>query len=136
MAVETHPKVLVVDDVEDWQLTLRGMLRKIGCEVILAGSLVEAREALRKDKVDLAVLDMRLDERDEANTEGLDLAKEIQSQWPDTKVIIATGYSTQEILKRAWEPAEKNQKLVADFIPKNEIDSLIARAKKALNLGE
>jgi CheY-like chemotaxis protein len=135
MAVETHPKVLVVDDVEDWQLTLRGLLRKIGCDVILAGSLVEARDALRNDKIDLAVLDMRLDERDEANKEGLDLAEEIQTQWPNTKVIIATGYSTQEVLQRAWEPAEGHQRLVADFIPKNEIDSLIGKVKKILHLG-
>jgi CheY-like chemotaxis protein len=136
MAVDTHPKVLVVDDLEDWRLTIRGMLKKLGCEVFMAGSFAEAREVLDKDKIDLAVLDMRLDESDESNTEGLDLAEEIQTQWPDTKVIIATGYSTQEVLQRAWEPAKGHQKLVADFIPKNEIDSLIARVKKALRLGE
>lgn len=134
--MDTHPKVLVVDDLEDWRLTIRGMLKKLGCEVVMAGSIAEARELLGKDKVDLAVLDMRLDESDELNTEGLNLAEEIQTQWPDTKVIIATGYSTQEVLQRAWEPAEGHHRLVADFIPKNEIDSLIARAKKALHLGE
>ena len=131
-----HPKVLVVDDLKDWQLTIRGMLKKVGCDVELAGSLVEAREVLNKGKIDLAVLDMRLDERDENNTEGLNLAEEIQTNWPTTKVIIATGYSNPEALQRAWEPAEGHKRLVADFIPKNEINSLIATVKKALQIGE
>jgi CheY-like chemotaxis protein len=134
--VNNHPKVLVVDDLEDWQLTIRGMLKKIGCDVELAGSLVEAREVLGKGKIDLAILDMRLDERDETNTQGLDLAEEIQTNWPATKVIIATGYSTQEALQRAWESSEGHQRMVADFIPKNEINSLIATVKKALHIGE
>ena len=104
--MDNHPIILVVDDLVDWQLTIRGMLKKIGCDVELAGSLVEAREVLSKGKIDLAVLDMRLDERDETNTDGLDLAEEIQTNWPTTKVIIATGYSNPEALQRAWEPAE------------------------------
>ena len=99
--MNNHPKVLVVDDLEDWQLTIKGMLKKLGCDVELAGSLVEAREVLNKGKIDLAVLDMRLDERDENNTEGLNLAEEIQTNWPTTKVIIATGYSNPEALQRA-----------------------------------
>ena len=134
--VNNHPKVLIVDDVEDWQLTLRGMLKKLGCEVFLSSSLGQAREALSKDKIDLALLDMRLDERDESNVDGLDLAEEIQSKYPDTKIIIATGYSTQEALQRAWEPIRGRPKLVADFIPKAEIDSLLARVKVALSLEE
>ena len=128
-----HPKVLVVDDLKDWQLTIRGMLKKVGCDVELAGSLVEAQEVLSKGKIDLAILDMRLDERDETNTDGLDLAKEIQTNWPITKVIIATGYSTQEVLRKAWEPTEGRQRLVADFIPKNEIESLLQIIKKFLH---
>jgi DNA-binding NtrC family response regulator len=132
--VNGHPKVLVVDDVEDWQLTIRGMLKKLGCEVILAGSSEQARKVLSETNINLAILDMRLDERDEANVEGLDLAEEIQAQWPEAKVIIATGYSTQEALQKAWEPTEGRQRLVADFIPKNEIESLLSIVKTALQL--
>ena len=134
--MNSHPKVLVVDDVEDWQLTFRGMLKKLGCEVILAGTSKQARKVLSENNIDLAILDMRLDERDEANVEGLGLAEEIQAQWPDTKVIIATGYSTQEVLQKAWEPAKGRPRLVADFIPKNEIEGLLAIVKTALNLEE
>jgi CheY-like chemotaxis protein len=129
-----HPKVLIVDDVEDWQLTLRGMLKKLGCEVVLAGSLGQAHEALSDNKFDLALLDMRLDESDESNIDGLDLAEEIQTQFPDTKIIIATGYSTQQALQRAWEPARGRPRLVADFIPKAEIDSVLAKVKTILHL--
>jgi CheY-like chemotaxis protein len=130
------PKVLVVDDVEDWQLTLRGILKKLGCEVVLAGSLEQARYVLNNHRIDLALLDMRLDERDESNVEGLDLAEEIQAHYPDVKIIIATGYSNPQALQRAWEPTRGRRKLVADFIPKAEIDSLSARVKTALCLGE
>jgi CheY-like chemotaxis protein len=133
---KNHPVVLVVDDIEDWQLTLRGMLKKLGCEVVLAGSLGKAREVISKYKFELALLDMRLDERDESNVDGLDLAEEIQFQYPDIKIIIATGYSTQQALQRAWEPIKGRPKLVADFIPKAEIDSLLTRVKMALRLEE
>ena len=67
-------KLLVVDDIKDWQITLSGVLRDIGYIVATAGSMAEAIKLLENNKYDLALLDLRLDETDEDNVDGLKLA--------------------------------------------------------------
>ncbi len=118
-------KILVVDDLLDWRITLRGLLNDEGYEVEVAGSAVKALSLLQTGYFDLVVLDMRLDETDEDNIEGLDLAEKIRQKWPAVKVIIITGYSTPDRLTRALKPDAQGQRLVVDFIPKTETEELV-----------
>lgn len=132
--METHEpkKILVVEDNPDWRLTFTGMLFEAHFDATGVETVQEARKKLSAQEYALALLDMRLDESDETNVDGLNLAEEIQVQWPKTKVVIVTGFNTPEILKRAMEPREGHPKLVANFVPKSEVDELMSIIQKEL----
>lgn len=125
-------KILVVDDLPDWRATLSGLLADEGYEVQVADSSASALNLLGAYRFDLAVVDIRLDESDEENTEGLDLAAKIKQQWPATKVVIITGYGTSEAIKRAMEPDAQGRRLVENFIPKTETESLVQIVREVL----
>jgi CheY-like chemotaxis protein len=131
---EKKHRILVVDDLDDWQMTLSGLLREEGYEVDVADSSRSALKLLQSKKFELAILDIRLDETDENNTQGLDLASGIKHRWASVKIIIITGYDNPEIVKRAMEPQRSNGKRLADdFIPKTETDLLIKSVGSLLN---
>jgi len=117
-------KILVVDDLPDWRATFSGLLTDAGHEVQVTDSLAGALELLKASHFDLAVIDMRLDESDTDNTEGIDLAARIKENWPAVKAVIITGYGTPERLRQAMEPDARGQRLVVDFVPKTETDRL------------
>ena len=126
-------RLLVVDDLSDWRKTLGGLLREAGYEVNVAASLTEARASLKSAPFDLAIVDVRMDETDENNTEGLDLAAEIKRRWPAVKIVIITGYDTSDTVKRAMEPQDaRQQRLVADFVTKTETDKLVQVVQRVL----
>ena len=126
------PQILVVDDSTDWRMTIFGLLCDENYDVKVAESSSKAIELLEKNQFDVAILDVRLDETDEDNTEGLDLAKTIQQCSPDTKVIILTGYSTLEVKALAMTPNTYGQSLVEDFIEKRESEALLPSIRKLL----
>lgn len=124
--------VLVVDDIPDWQITMGGILRDHGYTVSTAGSLDESIALLAENRFDLALLDLRLDETDEDNQDGLKLAKFIRERWPDMKIIVITGYGTRDVVGEALAPDNANHHLVDDFLEKNNTDQLIDVVKRVL----
>lgn len=131
MANERH-RILVVDDLQDWCETIGGLLEDEGYNVQTAGSRTSALELLQADNFDLAVLDVRLDEQDEDNVEGLDLADKIKQHSPNVKVVIITGYDTKDLVRKALEPDPQGQTLAEDFIPKTETERLVKTVKSVL----
>lgn len=130
---EKRFRILVVDDLDDWRKTLGGLLREEGYKVDAASSYDTALKMLRSHKFDLAILDVRLDETDENNTQGLDLASEIKQRWSSTKTIIITGYDSPEIVRRAMEPQGTGKKRLADdFVAKTETDNLVKSVQSLL----
>lgn len=127
------PKILVVDDLPDWQETISGLLRDENYEVQIAGSVGDALSLLKTTEFDLAVLDLRMDESDEDNTEGLELAENIRQLCPAVKIIILTGYSTPERLERAMVPNDAGQRLVDDYLEKAESENLVSVIRSLLN---
>jgi len=134
--INTQHKILVVDDLPDWRVTLKGLLSDEGYDVRVASSLPQALELLGTDHFDLAVLDMRLDETDEDNTGGLYLAAKIRERWPGVKIVIITGYGTSETMRRAIRPDAQGQKLASNYIPKTETEDLIQIVREALAQSE
>ncbi len=127
------PKLLVVDDIKDWRTTLSGILQDNGYQVDVADSFHQAIELLDKNTYNLALLDLRLDETNEDNIEGLELAQNIHSRWPQVKVIMITGYGTPEVLKKAMEPDARGRRLVADYLSKDNTDILVKTVQRVLN---
>ena len=80
-------KVLIVDDDLDILDMLRLVMMRSGHEALTAMTGKEALGIVAEAKPDVAFVDMRL-----RNSSGLDLLSDIKRLYPETAVIIITGY--------------------------------------------
>jgi CheY-like chemotaxis protein len=117
-------RVLVVDDLPDVRSTLSGLLSDSGYEVRSASSRDEALLLMDTERFHVAVLDVRLDESDEDNREGLLLMHDIRRKWPSTAVIILTGYGTVDMVQDALQPNRNGTSSAFSFLQKSEFDRL------------
>ncbi|MEJ5376419.1 MAG: response regulator [bacterium] len=85
------PRVLVVDDEEDFLETLVNRLKRRGLPTQGALSGSRALEMLEAEGFDVVVLDVRMPGMD-----GLDVLKEIKDRWPFVEVILLTGHGSVE----------------------------------------
>jgi DNA-binding response OmpR family regulator len=83
---------LVVDDEANIRLFLEDTLQKIGHTVTPVGSGEKALAMLRESFFDLAIVDLHLGGR----VDGLRLLEAIKWRWPQTIVIILTGFGSLE----------------------------------------
>jgi len=92
-------KLLVVDDIEEYVKVLEILLwDKYG--VIPAHNLKEAQEKFLKYNPDGAIIDIRLNDKDETNMEGEILLEWIMKQKRDFPVIMMSAYTTPDIAIR------------------------------------
>ena len=117
-------RILVVDDIADWRKTLSKLLTCEGYQVQEAESVDSALAALEACSFDLAMVDVRLDDADESNEQGLELAGIIKRDWPTVKVVIVTGYPTLDTVNRALRPMLAGSKLADGYIEKNNLAEL------------
>ncbi len=110
--------ILVVDDEPSVCIALQGVLLRQGYEVTTAPNGPEALRLLEKGPVDLALVDLKMDEMD-----GLQLMTEIKQRWPDTLVIILTGFGTLESALGALRQGAHDY-LLKPTDPKNIIASV------------
>ena len=82
------PSILIVDDDEVMRETLSDVLKRGEYEVYSVGSGGETLSVIRKNIIDLVLLDMRLPDGD-----GLELLKKIKEFDTEILVIIMTAYS-------------------------------------------
>ncbi len=89
-------RVLIVDDHAVVRSGLRAVLEdEEGLEIVgEAASAAEAVEKARTLRPDVVLMDIRMDEGDDAS--GIDACRQIRSELPDTQVIMFTSYSEQE----------------------------------------
>ena len=90
-------KILVVDDEERQREISCGLLTKLGYSAEAVSSGAEAVEYLKKNSVDLIVLDMIMPK----GMSGRETYKEIIKIHPDQKAIIASGFAETEDVKAA-----------------------------------
>lgn len=84
-------RVLVVDDEPDIRELLELTLLKMGIGVNAVGTIGAARDALRGQRFDLCLTDMRL-----PDGEGLDLVRHIAAMGGDLPVAVITAYGSAE----------------------------------------
>ncbi|HEX8749787.1 MAG TPA: sigma-54 dependent transcriptional regulator [Nitrospira sp.] len=83
--------ILVVDDDADMRDMVLDMLKDRGHEVTTAGSGQEALKLLSEEDYAVVLTDMRM-----KGMQGLELLTEIKKTFPDTNVILMTGFGTVE----------------------------------------
>jgi DNA-binding NtrC family response regulator len=84
-------KLLIVDDIEEYLEAVEGLLSP-KYEVVKARNLEESINTLKKEKIDLAIIDIRLKEDDPSNRDGLKVVKWIKENSPHTIPIVMSAY--------------------------------------------
>lgn len=121
-----RPKVLVVDDDRLISRALEQVLSKAGCDVQIACDAEQAMHALRRDALDLALLDVGL-----PDISGIELLRRMKAnpRLSDVPVLMLTGHSEKETI------VESKAAGAADFVVKpfarelllKKIDRLLGR---------
>lgn len=114
-------KVLILDDEPIVCKRLKPSLEKLGFEVDAFTHSFEAMQAVEKAKYDIIVTDLKMEGMD-----GMRFLQEAKKLYPETEVIVITGFATMETAKESFK------KGVFDFIAKpfnlNEIQKVVQRA--------
>ncbi len=90
-AAPTRMRVLVVDDDAVFRQELGDLLEADGHEVTVAPSVPKALEELERRDVDVVFTDLKMPRHS-----GLELLKEVRARWPQTLVVMITGFATVE----------------------------------------
>jgi len=83
-------KILIIDDIEDYLFSLKNAL-KDEYEIITAKNLDEAKKKTSKD-IDIALIDIRLSEKDMTNRDGLIYLEWLKMNYPETHAVIMSAY--------------------------------------------
>jgi CheY-like chemotaxis protein len=124
-------QILVVDDFPDVCLTICGILEDAGYTAMSASSLQEALQRLEVERFHAAVLDVRLDDSNEDNQEGLTLMHEIAEKYPSMAIIVLTGYPTVERIREALQQNRQGVAPAFDFLQKSELSKLPDSVQRA-----
>src|SRR5690349_24367030 len=86
--------VLIVDDEEDWCEELTEILQREGFRADSAPTIAKALELLDDAIYHVLVVDIRMNEADQTNEDGINLLKELDSRGLNgaTKVIMLSAY--------------------------------------------
>nr|MBA2319546.1 sigma-54-dependent Fis family transcriptional regulator [Deltaproteobacteria bacterium] len=89
LSLPPRARVLVVDDDRAVRSMLSVNLTKSGMEVELAADPTQAMTALRGSAFDLVLTDVKM-----PGSTGLELLAKVRESWPDTAVVVMTGYGS------------------------------------------
>lgn len=121
------PILMIVDDDEAFSVSL-GRALKGEYEIRSATSAFDAKSLLSPPP-DVILLDLRLNESDSANREGINLLQVLHEQLPQTPILMITAYGDIEIA------VESIRLGAVDFLqkPRADIREIKARIERALD---
>jgi DNA-binding NtrC family response regulator len=94
--MSAKPKILVVDDDEVVRLSHLRSLRNAWCNAEAVWNGDEALRAMEEQPYDVVLLDLRM-----PGTDGMSVLKTLKQRWPESEVVVITGYPTVETAKEA-----------------------------------
>lgn len=89
-------KVLIVDDEEVVRLSHLRSLQSANCNAKVAEDGLRAIQVMEEQAFDVILLDIRM-----PNLDGMEVLKTIKRRWPESEVVVITGYPTIESAKEA-----------------------------------
>ncbi len=114
-------KILLVDDEPNIRLLYKVLLNEEGYEVSEAGSGKESFDILRREPIDLVVLDIKL--RSES---GLDVLQNLTKEFPNLPVVLCTAYTSFQDDYISW--------LAEAYIVKSsDTEEFIKEIKRVIN---
>lgn len=89
-------RILVVDDDEVVRLSHLRSLRDARCTVSAAEDGAGALSAMEREPADVVLLDLRM-----PGLDGISVLRQLKQRWPESEVVVITGYATLETAKEA-----------------------------------
>jgi len=89
-------RILIVDDNEVVRKSFLRSLESISSDVEAAGDGEQALQTMERKPVDVVLLDIRMPGQD-----GLSVLRTIKQKWPESEVVIVTGYPSIASAKEA-----------------------------------
>jgi DNA-binding NtrC family response regulator len=105
--MEQQLSILVLDDEEIVCARLKPSLEKEGYLVKTFTDSRLARDTLAHERFDIVVTDLKM-----ANIDGMELFRFAKEKWPETEVIIISGFATVDVTRAALQAGAR------DIIPK------------------
>lgn len=88
--------VLIVDDEEVVRRSHLASLESAGCRAKAARDGRQALRAMEQHPFDVVLLDLRM-----PGLDGMEVLRTIKDRWPESEVVVITGYPTIESAKEA-----------------------------------
>ena len=89
-------KILVIDDEDIVLISCKRALLPEGFEVKTAQNGIEGLKMIEEERFDLVFTDLKMPDID-----GIEVLRIIKQRWPETGVIIITGYQTVDSAVKA-----------------------------------
>ena len=90
------PTILIVDDDATVRHCYRRALRAVDCKTDSATNGEQALSAMQARPYDVVLLDLRMPGMD-----GIGVLKKMKQSWPESEVVIITGYPSVDSAKEA-----------------------------------
>jgi response regulator of citrate/malate metabolism len=118
------PRVLLVEDEPALAEVVQDIVgRGMGCQVLAAANIAQAKKILATEKVDLVITDINLPDGD-----GMNLLPAVRKHHPTATAIVITGAASMDNAITAIQGG------AVDFVPKPfDHTQLVARVRKALD---
>ncbi|MBM4347260.1 MAG: response regulator, partial [Deltaproteobacteria bacterium] len=94
----SNPRILVIDDELIVCESCQRILEEEGLEVEIALSGPEAFTKMKENPFDIVITDLKMPGMD-----GMDVLRTLRKEYPDTFVIMITGFSTVETAVEAMK---------------------------------
>jgi DNA-binding response OmpR family regulator len=107
---EVRKKILIVDDDIDVITLMKMHIESFGFEVITADSQKGGEAVIEKEKPDLAIFDLMMENKDS----GFILSYKIKKKYPGVPVIIATGVTAETGMIFGIDTQEEKNWIKAD----------------------
>ena len=94
--MKTPTKILIVDDEEVIRLSYMRILAGANCVVRAVWNWEQVAQAMQDEAFDVVLLDLRMPGMD-----GMSVLRALKQRWPDSEVIVITGYPSLDSAKEA-----------------------------------
>ena len=121
--MNTNLKILILDDEEIVVTRLKAALEKEGYVVETFIDSRNAKQRIEENKYDIVVTDLKM-----ANIDGMQLFHFVKDKYPETEVILISGFATLKVVKDALQAGVRD--VIAKPFKISQIKELINKIAK------
>jgi len=124
--MEHQLEILILDDEEIVCTRLKPALEKEGYQVETFTDSLLAKQRIDEKQFDIVVTDLRM-----AGIDGMQLFEFVKEKWPETRVIIISGFTTVEIARQALQAGARD--IISKPFKISQFKELIGKVSAEIN---